>query len=167
MAIYHSIGNSNTRVLGSAENRYSTRTSCSDSGGSSRVLWTPLTYNKLSSTSELHVHGLIIGDGKNSYPFYGTFTRATWSGGNETMHIGSQYSIGAYINEGSVLWHINQIWRPGDLSNVTGNITFTCEYKSVNSNGARPFNTWNPNSSDDNRAYQMGSTFLVQEVEIA
>lgn len=75
------------------------------------------------------------------------------------MHIGSQYSIGAYISEGSVLWHINQIWRPGDLGNVTGNITFTCEYKSVNSNGARPFNTWNPNSSDDNRAYQMGSTF--------
>ena len=83
------------------------------------------------------------------------------------MHVGSQYSIGAYIGGGSVCWHVNQIWPVSETGNgVTGNITFTCEFKSINSNQARPFNTWNPNSSDDSRGYQMGSTFLVQEVEV-
>ena len=168
MAIdYGTGGDSSTRVIGSKEAVYSTRTSVGLSGGSAYVLWTPMTYNKLSSTSELHVHALIVGDGKNSYPFYGTFTRATWSGGNNTMHTGTSYSIGAYINDGSILWHINQIWPPSELGNVTGNITFTCEFKSVNSSSARPFNMWNPNSSDDSRAYQQGSTFVITEKEVA
>ena len=167
MAIYYGTGDSSTRILGSKYAYNATRTSVAIAYGSALTLWQPLTYNKLSSTSELHVQGMLIGHDKYSYPHYGAFTRATWSGGNNTMHHGSHFSIGAYIGTGSVIWFINQIWYPSEVGNVTGNITFTCEYKSSNSSGARPFEIWNPNSSDESRAYQMGSTFVVTEREMA
>ena len=168
MAIYYGTGDSSTRILGSKYAYNATRTSVAIAYGSALTLWQPLTYNKLSSTSELHVQGMLIGHDKYSYPLYGTFTRATWSGGNQTMHHGTQHIIGAYIGTGSVVWSINQIWYPSELGNgVTGNITFTCEFKSSNSNAARPFEIWNPNSSDENRGYQMGSTFVVTEREMA
>ena len=167
MAIYYSTGDSSTKILGTKYAYNSTRTSTSNAYGSSVTLWSPLTYNKLSSTSELHVQGMLVGHGKYSYPYYGVFTRATYSGGNNTMHIGSQYVIGAYINSGTVMWHINQIWYPSELGNQTGNIAFTCEYKASSSSESRPFQIWNPNASDENRAYQMGSTFVVTEREMA
>ena len=168
MTVYYGDGGDSTkRILGSKYAYNATRTSVNSAYGSALTLWTPLTYNKISSTSELHVQGMLIGHDKYSYPHYGTFTRATWSGGNQTMHHGSQYSIGAYIGTGSIIWFINQIWYPSELGNTTGNFTFTCEYKSSNSSSARPFEIWNPNSSDEARGYQMGSTFVVTEREMA
>ena len=167
MAVYYGAGDSSTRVIGSKEARASSRSSVSLAGSSPVTLWTPMTYTKQSSTSELHVHAFIIGNGKNSYPYYGTYIRAEWSGGAYDMSVGSHYSIGAYVGSGSVIWHVNQIWTPSNLSNQTGNITFKCRFKASNNSNSRPFNTWNPNTSDESRAHQQGSVFVCQELEIA
>ena len=68
MAIYYGTGDSSTRILGSKYAYNATRTSVNAAGGSAIALWQPLTYNKLSSTSELHVQGMLIGYDKYSYP---------------------------------------------------------------------------------------------------
>ena len=168
MAIYYSTGgDSSTRIIGSKTATNSTRTSVPYSYSSAVLLWYPLAYTKLSSTSEIHVQALILGHSKYCYPHYGTWIQATVSGNSYQKYVGQNYLIGGYHSGGSLIWFVNQIWTPSDLGNNTGSIEFRMYWKSANNSQCRPFGIWNPNSSDDNRAMgQHGSTFTVTEREI-
>ena len=173
MAIYYGDGsNSNTgRVIkvsyadSSAYGRTSVNATSSGGEGGQRTLWTALTHTKVSSTSHLRCQMHITGHGKYSYPYYGTGVRADYSGGHYTTFHGSNYSIGAYIGGGQVLWLIDYTFTPTNLANNTGNITFKAIFRSNGGGNDRPFNTWNPNASDDNRGFQKGSTCNLFEVE--
>jgi len=171
MAIYYGDGsNSNSgRIIkiSYADSSAYGRTSIPATSGSGesgqKVLWTALTHNKLSATSHLRVQMHIIGGVKYSYPYYGTGIRVEWSGGNYTTFHGSNYSIGAYISNGSVLWLVDYTFTPANLSNQTGNIGVKAIYRTSSGSGDRPFNIWNPNASDDGRGFQKQSTCIVTE----
>ena len=173
MAIYYGDGsNSNSgRVIkvsyadSSAYGRTSVNTTSSGGEGGQRTLWTALTHSKVSSTSHLRCQMHITGHGKYSYPYYGTGVRADYTGGNYTTFEGSNYSIGAYIGGGQVLWLIDYTFTPSNLNSQTGNVTFKAIFRSNPSQGGndRPFNIWNPNASDDNRGFQKQSVCIVTE----
>jgi hypothetical protein len=173
MAIYYGDGsNSNSgRIIkisyadSSAYGRTSINATSSGGEGGQRTLWTALTHSKVSASSSLRVQMHITGGVKYSYPYYGTGVRAEWSGGNYTTFHGSNYSIGAYIGNGQVLWLIDYTFTPSNLSNQTGNIGIKAIYRTNPSQGGndRPFNIWNPNASDDNRGFQKQSTCIVTE----
>lgn len=171
MAIYYGDGsNSNSgrviKVSYADSSAYGRTTISNTTGGGEshqQVLWTALTHSKVSSTSHLRCQMHITGHGKYSYPYYGTGVRADYNGGNYTTFLGSNYSIGAYIGDGQVLWLIDYTFTPSNLNNQTGNVTFKALYRSVGGGSDKPFRIWNPNNSDDNRGYQKQSVCIVTE----
>ena len=167
MAIYYDTGSSATRIIGSKTATNSTRTSMSYSYASAVLLWYPLAYSKLLSTSEIYITAHIIGHAKYCYPHYGTWINAAVSGNSYDKFVGQNYLVGDYHGGGCVNWFVNQVWSPSDLGNHTGSIEFRMYWKSANNGQCRPFGIWNPNTSDDNRCMgQTGSTFTVTEREI-
>ena len=170
MAIYYGDGsNSNSgRILGSKTSSYNTRTAINGHpSNADEDLWNMLTYNKISSTSTLIVNAHIAIHHDYSYPYYGTFCKATWSGGGVYRNRkGCAYSIGKYADSNSVIWKILTFFTASDLSNQTGNITLSASYTASNGgSGNKPGLQWNPNSSDDGRGSQNGSQCSVFEVE--
>ena len=135
MAIYYGDGsNSNTgRVLGQKTSSYNTRTSMNGNPNNQDVdLWNMLTYNKLSSTSTIIVSAHITMHHDYSYPFYGTFCKATWNSGAGVYRnrSGCNYNIGQYQSStnNQVIWKILTFFTAANLSNQTGNITFYASY---------------------------------------
>ena len=101
MAIYYGDGsNSNSgRVLGQKHSFNQSRSSMNGNPNNQDVdLWNMLTYNKLSSTSTIIVSAHITMHHDYSYPFYGTFCKATWNSGAGVYRnrSGCNYNIGQY-----------------------------------------------------------------------
>ena len=173
MAIYYGDGtNSNSgRVLGQKTSSNSTRTSMIGNSNNQDVdMWNMLTYNKLSSTSTIIVSAHITIHHDYSYPFYGTFCKATWNSGAGVYRnrSGCNYTIGQYASStnNQVIWKILTFFTAANLSNQTGNITFYASYTATSGQtGNKPALYWNPNATDDGRGFQKGSTCNVFEVE--
>ena len=173
MAIYYGDGtNSNSgRVLGQKTSSYSTRTSMSGNPNNQDVdMWYMLTYNKISSTSTIIVSAHITMHHDYSYPYYGTFCKATWNGGAGVYRnrSGSDYSIRHYSNsaDNQVIWKILTFFTAANLSNQTGNINFYASYTATSGQtNNKPGLIFNPNNNDDNRGFQKASTCNVYEVE--
>ena len=129
------------------------------------TLWSMMTFNKQRADTHIILKAHIIGHGKYSYPYYGTYCYVNPTGASAFSQFkGSDYVIGAYIGSGKILWMMNMVFTPTQIPNA-GNVEFQARYTSTGgSGGDRPFNIWNPNSSDDNRGSQKGSNCLVQEV---
>ena len=158
------------------DNRYnSTRTSVSDGGANNAYyeLWEPFTsgspFVKTRADTHLHVEALLIGHGKNSYPWYGLNFRirnTTGSSVDRTERIGVGYIIGDYHSSGSVHWYTNTILTPAQLGNQAASFRLGHGWSSASSSNARPFNTWNPNVNDDSRGYQKTSWSRITELLI-
>ena len=144
-----------------------TRTSVGLTSGSNRyTLWSSmLTINRQRSDSHIHVVAKLSGHGKYSYPYYGT--QLYWHGTGYTTGErwqGSHYVIGPYISNGNILWHIDMVLSATTLGSNTGNLILEAAFRDPGgAGGNRPFNTWNPNTSDDNRGAQQGSTCIATE----
>lgn len=126
-----------------------------------QVLWSH-TFNRVLSDSDIRVTSHLPGTGIYCYPFYGTYCElVNPSGGTYRSFVGSNYIHsfpGAEVN-----FYNDYMWTAGELNTQTG--TWTIRYGWTNSDGGgcRIFNVWNYNVSDDNRAYQQGSSSVVKE----
>lgn len=131
-------------------------------GTGDQVLWSH-SFTRVLSNSDIRVTSHLPGTGPYCYPFYGNYCElVNPSGGTYRSYIGSNY-IHSYPGY-EVNWYNDYMWTAADLNSQTG--TWQVRYGWVNCNGAnncRPFNVWNYNNSDDNRAYQQGSTSVVRE----
>ena len=171
MAIYYGDGsNSNTgRILGQKHSFNQTRSSMNGNPNNQDVdLWNMLTYSKISSTSTIIVSAHITIHHDYSYPYYGTFCKATWNSGAGVYRnrSGCNYSLGKYADSNQVIWKILTFFTAANLSNQTGNITFYASYTATSGQtGNKPGLIFNPNSNDDNRGFQKASTCNVYEVE--
>ena len=171
MAIYYGDGTNSSegRIINTSYASSASRGSVNVLYGNGyHTLWSPLTINKKSTSSVLHIMAHIIGHGKYSYPYYNTYLYLSHNNANYTTHRGSNYSIGAYISGGSVIWSVNTIISHADLSSPAAgtNINLEFRYSSATTGGNnRPFNIFNPNSTDDNRGVQQGSWVVVNELE--
>tara|TARA_R100000152_G_C6651947_1_gene93315 strand:- start:93 stop:608 length:516 start_codon:yes stop_codon:yes gene_type:complete len=170
MAIYYGDGTNSGegRVINTSSASTNSRGSVNVLYGSGyHTLWSPLTINKKSTSSVLHIMAHMIGHGKYSYPYYNTYVYLSHSNANYSTYRGSNYTIGAYIGGGSVIWTVNTLISHANLSSPAAgtNITLEFRYSSANGGNNRPFNIFNPNSSDDNRGAQQGSWVIVNELE--
>ena len=171
MAIYYGDGsNSNSgRILGQKHSFNQSRSSMNGNPNNQDVdLWNMLTYSKISSTSTMIVQAHITMHHDYSYPFYGTFCKATWNSGAGVYRnrSGCNYSIGKYADSNQVIWKILTFFTAANLSNQTGNITFYASYTATSGQtNNKPGLIFNPNASDDNRGFQKASTCNVYEVE--
>jgi hypothetical protein len=171
MAIYYGDGsNSNTgRILGQKHSFNQTRSSMNGNPNNQDVdLWNMLTYSKISSTSTIIVSAHITIHHDYSYPYYGTFCKATWNSGAGVYRnrSGCNYSLGKYADSNQVIWKILTFFTAANLSNQTGNITFYASYTATSGQtGNKPGLIFNPNNNDDNRGFQKASTCNVYEVE--
>lgn len=171
MAIYYGDGtNSNSsRVLGQKHSSNQTRSSLVGNPNNQDVdLWNMLTYSKISSTSTIIVQAHITIHHDYSYPFYGTFCKATWNSGAGVYRnrSGCNYSMGKYSDSNQVVWKILTFFTAANLSNQTGNITFYASYTSTSgTSNNKPGLIFNPDANDDQRGFQKASTCNVYEVE--
>lgn len=170
MAIYYGDGTNSSqgRVINTSYASNNSRSSVSlNSGTGYQTLWSPLTINKKSTNSVLHIMAHIIGHGKYSYPYYNTYVYLSHNNANYSTWHGSNYTIGAYINDCSVIWTVNTIVTSANLTNPASNTNINLEFRYSSQAGGtnRPFNVFNPNSSDDNRGQQQGSWVVVNELE--
>ena len=169
MAIYYGDGTNSGqgRVIRTSYASTSTRSSVNTLYGTGyQTLWSPLTINKKSTSSVLHIMAHMIGHGKYSYPYYNTYVYLSHNNANYSTYLGSNYSIGAYIGSGSIIWSVNTIITNANLSNPAAgtNINLEFRYSSVNGGNNKPFEVFNPNVSDDNRGAQQGSWCVVNEL---
>ena len=157
------------------ERYYGTRTSVSSHGANNTYyeLWEPFTsgspFVKTRADTHLHVEALLIGHGKNSYPWYGLNFRIRNTTGSSVDRIerkGVGYILSAFVAGGSIHWYTNTILTPAQLGNQAASFRLGHGWSCVNSSNARPFNVWNPNVSDDNRGYQKYSWSRITELLI-
>ena len=170
MAIYYGDGTNSGqgRVINTSYASTATRAGVNVLYGSGyHTLWSPLTINKKSTSSVLHIMAHIIGHGKYSYPYYNTYVYLSHANANYSTARGSNYTIGAYISTGSVIWTVNTIISHADLSSPAAgtNLNLEFRYSSASGSNNRPFNIFNPNSTDDDRGIQQGSWVVVNELE--
>ena len=158
------------------DSRYnSTRSSVSNGGANNNYYeqWEPFTsgspFVKTRADTSLHIEALLIGHGKNSYPWYGLNYRirnTTGSSVDRIERIGVGYIIGDYHSSGSIHWYTNAILTASDLGNQAASFRLGHGWSSASSSNAKPFEIWNPNVNDDNRGFQKTSWSRITELLI-
>jgi|TARA_B100000131_G_scaffold229641_1_gene221408 hypothetical protein len=153
-----------------------TRTAVNSGGANNAYyeLWESFTtaspFVKTRADTHLHVEALLIGHSKSSYPFFGTNFRIRNTTGSTSVDItereGVGYIIGAYVNTGGVHWYTNNILTPAQCGNQAASFRLGHGWSVANGQSARPFQTWNPNNSDESRGYQQYSWARITELLI-
>jgi hypothetical protein len=121
----------------------------------SSITMASFTVNKLSSTSTLVIHGSISGHDE-----YSGSLQQGWKLGSGTEVNAQGIS---YINLNAQKNISTAAVITGHTT--TGSQTMVFRYYAVSGSSSRPFNIYNPNTSDDNRNAQSSSVFSVTEVE--
>ena len=157
-------------VIGWQYNEDSTRRSANGavSTGTGGFLsnWTAHSYTRKRTDSAFHISGVMPGHNRYSYPYWATGLRITRPDGTQfitTRFV--NYSQCAESEAVEVTYWAEVYISAADLGSSTG--TFTVEYG--NSRGAGSgTDGWceimNPNASDDDRAFQQGSTSFLEEI---
>lgn len=131
---------------------YSNNTRSNPTAGSTGVLWS-VTDTKLYG-SETNIIVQCVLHGYNAYS--GGLPTYIEYGNSKSYSLAFQYSAGNY-----------QKMATG-LANATGKSsgsnTINIGWDSATGGTQKPFNVFNPNSSDDSRLHQMVSTLVVYEV---
>ena len=141
-------------LLKTSNYQNSTRTSLSNSASNTayNILWT-VSVTKVSNTSNFNITGFLQGwqssNGGGTYFF--RINNGTWTSGGAASYnsYGVPIPLQTYLTASS-------------LNAGTYNIDFAW----ANSGGGRPFNIWNPNSSDDSGQfyYPSVSQLIVNEI---
>jgi len=144
---------------------YSTRTSLPTSAD--YIFWSNGgLMTRSSSTSYIHVEAQMTGHGRYSYPMNATFCELirpdnsrvrTWKG--------NIYQPNLENGGVEVILLTDYMFTPAEIGTQTGSygIAFGWDVAD-NGGGNRWCNIWNPDSNDDNRAAQTGSTCFMSEV---
>ncbi len=134
------------------------------------ALWTAhVNYNRKSSTSGFRLIGQIPGHNRYSYPYWGMALHITPPGAS-TISIparGTFYQACPENESVEVIWWTDTYIPASTLGSSTGNFTVQYAQMTQSGSGSNGFaETWNPNSNDDGRGAQTGSTSLLLEEEI-
>jgi hypothetical protein len=138
------------------------------SGSSNYDLWTANSFTRKRSNSAIRVKGMLPGSDAYSYPYGGTYVSLTSPGGTVYRSFAGSTYQSNYQGEIHILWYVDYIWPAADISSETGTWTVKYGYGDISGGGGnKPWEQeWNPNSSDDSRAFQTYSTSMVEEIII-
>ena len=130
----------------------------------SYLLWSiPFTKLLSSNESDILVYALMPGYGSRSFSMglYAHVNGSTSQATDGSAYRGIDHTSGAGNRSVSMFITVNGKRLTG-LGTGSHNLEFGWNVR--NNNDARPFTTWNPNSTDDGRDHQTGSTCTIMEV---
>jgi len=158
MAIIYGDDSSNVRagkVINIHRYEWNTRTSCPGTSGYSTAWFYQNSFNKLESNSTIIIQAYVSGYNNSAGSMQGVIYVGNQ---NEESGVGYNYTGSGYLK----MWMVNSAIAN---NTQTGTINFGVGYRAANGgSNERPFDFFNPTSSDDNRIGQAGSIFLVTEV---
>ena len=131
-------------------------------------VWTPFStgnyFVKQKTDTHLRVQAYLPGAQKHSYPgFFMKMKMTNPSGGTNETYEGCRYYHGGYYSNNDVHGEYDRIWSPSELGNAAGNFMCDLGWHSTDGSAIRPFNVWNPNTSDDARGGQQVSYCYITE----
>ena len=153
------------KVINYDFDEYSVRTSLPTSANT--YFWTPnISLTRSSSTSYIHIEAQMTGHGNYSYPMNGTFHELIRPD-NSRVRVwhGCLYQPNLESGAQEIIFLSDYVFTPSEIGTQTGTygIAFGWDVND-GSGGHRWCNIWNPNSNDDGRAAQTGSTCFMSEV---
>ena len=145
------------QIINCTHFKNSTKTSLSSA--TSVALWSGINVTKLIDQSKLIITGLLVFRDGNSY-FMGEYWKIGASGNRYDGIVQHGYASDAGDAAVQFGWQINAEYD----STETGSLAVEIGWGSANGGSDHPATTWNPNSSNDSRAYQKASTLTIFEV---
>lgn len=131
---------------------------------SSYLMWSiPFTKLLSSNESDILVYALMPGHDSESFAMglYAHIDGSTSKATDSSAYRGIDHTSGAGNNSVSMFITVNGKRFTG-LGTGSHNLEFGWDVR--NNNNARPFVSWNMNSTDDGRDHQTGSTCTIMEV---
>lgn len=128
--------------------------------------WTAHTYTRKRLDSAFHISGMMPGFNRFSYPYWATALRITRPDNSQFLvNNFVQYSQCPESEAVEVTYWAEVYISATTLGSLSG--TFTVQYGNSRGAGAST-DGWceimNPNTNDDGRAYQQGSTSFLEEI---
>jgi len=158
-------------IIGWAYNEYSTRTGSTFSSSPTPTnLWYAHAYTRKRSDSGFRVNGILPGHNRYSYPYWGLGLRFYRPSGGyiDWMGYSNSYQPCPENESAEVIWWCDSYIPAATLGTETGQWNVYYVQGSFSGTSTDGFaEIWNPNSSDDARGYQQGSTSMLYEEVVA
>lgn len=140
------------------------------SGSNMHRLWTAITgITRTNPNNGLVVSACLVGYNRYSYPFWGTFCEINNSSGVNISRNwrGNTYDISNNDDANQVNWRVFTYFTPAELgTNTNMQVAFGWSRYDGASSTDGPFEVWNPNNTEDARAFPQDSTCFVYEVQM-